>query len=284
MLGFSAAVAPFRASTSRLVQGGATRSTRRMTEGGHTNLAAATDAGARSAVTAIAVILGLASGSTILTSPPTHDTGSSRCCKEDSTARSIGIVESNVQRLRFWVVDFIVLPSCRHRLTLLPSLNRVQCDDSSGRHYADAADQGYDDESGYTEAERFWGCIDYHRSLLHDYNRRWGPGIPVLEATDSSSSDGETITTRNDTVANLSAQWPRTIPTTTELSALECDLRYCERSPNYVNHIGICQDVKFRIASYYTTQNDEESQRLGFRTVKELAEQGHPDAMCYYGK
>lgn len=159
-----------------------------------------------------------------------------------------------------------------------PHLSRC---DSTGQHFSESNDQEPDDDCGYTEEERFWQCLDYHRSLLHDYDRRWGHLV-------GSSNDGSVETMRsraiNDSCTNHSAQWPRNIPTVNEVSALEYDLCFCERCPNFRGNGRICQDKKFRIAAYSATQGEESIQRQGFRIAKELAEKGHPDGMCYYGK
>ena len=138
------------------------------------------------------------------------------------------------------------------------------------QHYSEAYDPDLDlDSSGYTEEERFYQCVSYHRSLLHDYNRRWGQ---------QQQQQSDTTTT---------STWPRNIPHTEEVAALECDLFYCQRSPEYHNDIGFCHSTKFRIASYYVSpQNNHDTytrREKGFRVIKELAEQGYPDAMCLYG-
>lgn len=257
--------ATFRAS--RLAQGGLTRS-RRVSDS-TSNLAATAGVGA-------AVFLFFASSSTIGTRPSVDTTS----CPVDSRYVASDLRE---KIMRLWLSDY----SLRSLLSC-PSLlqtNRAQCDvssaDSQGLHYSEN-EQELDDDSGYTEADRFWQCLDYHRSLLHDYHRRWGPQLVLLVESNGSDADSRSLV--NDKDANHSAQWPRNIPTSSEVSALEYDLCFCERSPNYCDHIRTCQDKKFRIATYYATQPDEESQRQGFRFVKELAEQGHPDGMCYYGK
>ena len=157
-------------------------------------------------------------------------------------------------------------------------------------HYSEAYDPDLDlDSSGYTEEERFYQCVSYHRSLLHDYDRRWGQGksytFPdgaVQSLSSRKSSSKSVVHHHNDTKTG----WPRNIPTADEVTGLECDLFYCQRSPEYQSNIGFCQSTKFRIASYYVSSqnNDKCSQReKGFRVIKELAEQGYPDAMCFYG-
>ncbi len=145
------------------------------------------------------------------------------------------------------------------------------------QHYSEAYDPDLDlDSSGYTEEERFYQCVSYHRSLLHDYNRRWGQQQQQQQQHGRCSDTTTTAST-----------WPRNVPHMDEVAALECDLFYCQRSPEYQNDIGFCQSTKFRIASYYvSSQNNHDTytrREKGFRVIKELAEQGYPDAMCLYG-
>jgi hypothetical protein len=46
----------------------------------------------------------------------------------------------------------------------------------------------------------------------------------------------------------------------------------------------LCQNLQFRIASFYLTQACQpQKQREGYRIVQSLATQGHPDGMCLYG-
>lgn len=168
-------------------------------------------------------------------------------------------------------------------------INRTGCDAGLAHsHLLEAMDPEVEDDSGYTEAERFSQCLDYHRSLLLDYCRRWPSG----PETGSPSNVNEChILSKNNTnnhVANnsLSAQkWPRNVPRDDEVSALECDLGYAERSTMYRQEPKSCHDAKFRLASNYLSQttNTEEKRQRGFCIIKELAEQGHPDSMCYYG-
>jgi len=152
-------------------------------------------------------------------------------------------------------------------------LNKAHCE----RATSDSDELEDDQESGYSESERFLQCLEYHRSLLYDYNRRWFPKRP----------EGGKITdaTTNDKEVNRSARWPRNVPTAKEIKSLEMDLHFCQRSPYSKEQLRRCQDVQFRIAAYYVSQkDDEQSQRKGFKPVKELAEQGHPDGMCLMGK
>jgi len=147
-------------------------------------------------------------------------------------------------------------------------------------------DDSTDEDTGYTEAERFFQCLDYHRSLLYDYERRWGP-IEALLSTENNNENGENSNTKQDAKSKTRhPAWPRRIPTEDEINALETDLTFCLRSTSadQSQQTNQCHDLQFRIATFYVTQDDRISQRKGFKQIKELAEQGHPDSMCYYGK
>jgi hypothetical protein len=171
--------------------------------------------------------------------------------------------------------------------------HRAQCESEPVvRHFAEVLDHEFDDESGYTEAERFYQCLDYHRSLLSDYTRRWGPKPTSDRPLASRSSNGAVagafrLNGLNSENSNA-AQWPRNIPLAHEVSALECDLRYCQRgsksSSDECSSQRLCQDAKFRIAAFYMAQSQSQSQQLGFQMLKELAESSHADGMCYYGE
>ena len=93
----------------------------------------------------------------------------------------------------------------------------TRCDD--GLLYAEK-----DFPDGYSEAERFFEVLAYHRSLLPDYVHRW------------SKRSSRTY----------HARWPRNVPSTEEISSLELDLRFCSRSPNYRDATSACQDLQFR--------------------------------------
>ena len=125
-------------------------------------------------------------------------------------------------------------------------------------------DEGH--PSGHSERERFINCLQYHRSLLFDYVRRW------YDTTPSPNSK-----------IHSSITWPRNVPTVEEIPALELDLQFCRMSPSYRNNVANCQNLQFRIASFYVTQDGEpDSQRRGFNLLKEVAFHGHPDGMCLY--
>jgi len=160
--------------------------------------------------------------------------------------------------------------------------------------FVENGEDANDLDTGYTEEERFYQCLDYHRSLLFDYYRRWGgpsdmdeddqkQDAPAETETTSSSSSSVALNRQKTTKLKHSA-WPRRVPTADEINALETDLKFCLRdSHNYKDHSSSCPNLQFRIASYYVAQDDPVSQRKGFKQIKELAEQGHPDGMCYYG-
>lgn len=114
-----------------------------------------------------------------------------------------------------------------------------------------------------TEQERFATCLEYHRMILPDYERRWVPFDGAAQRTKRSIT------------------WPKNLPTSSEINGLEIDLGYCEKSPNYRNNP--CQDIKFRLAAFFVLKGDEKQKQQGFKMLKELAEHGHPDGMCLYG-
>jgi hypothetical protein len=151
---------------------------------------------------------------------------------------------------------------------------RVKCDGGSG---IDDLELEYELESGYDEGERFFQTLEYHRSLLLDYRRRW------FAQTRHSAADDQTISSKNDRTVNKSAKWPRNVPRENEIRALESDLKFCQWAPNSTENARRCQNIQFRIAAYYIQQPDDESKRSGFKMLKDLAENGHPDGMCYYG-
>jgi TPR repeat protein len=114
----------------------------------------------------------------------------------------------------------------------------------------------YDPSLPYPEAEEFSQCLQFYRQQLSWYRREW-----------SSKSPNP-----------ISANWPRNIPGEDEISALELDLKFCLRNPT-----SSCQNMQFRIASFYLQCNDPKLQYRGYKLVKELAERGDPDGMCLYG-
>jgi len=139
-------------------------------------------------------------------------------------------------------------------------------------------EKDYDDDderaTGYTETERFLQCLDYHRALLFDYTRRW-------EGEDVDDPLYKEDTTNAPKVPPI--VWPRNVPTTDEIPALELDLQFCLWSPGYRDNQRTCQNQAFRIASYYLSLKDNpDAQHKGYFIVKDLAHHGHPDGMCLY--
>jgi len=63
------------------------------------------------------------------------------------------------------------------------------------------------------------------------------------------------------------------------------DVKYCRHSPNYRDVYGYCDDLRYRIAIHFLFMSDgnEEERSKGLMLIKDLAERGHPDAMCCYG-
>jgi hypothetical protein len=120
--------------------------------------------------------------------------------------------------------------------------------------------------TGRTEVERFIQTLEYNRCLLPDYVRRW-------ETMDESLRPEQNIA------------WPRVIPSAWEIPALELDLKFCQKSLSYRENVSACRNLQFRIGSYYVMRTENrESQQKGYKMIKELAENGHPDGMCLYGK
>jgi hypothetical protein len=153
---------------------------------------------------------------------------------------------------------------CQRRRNSLSWENmlRVEVDTSS----CDPVEREIVFPTGHTEVERFIQTLEYNRCLLPDYVRRW-------ETSDGASRSVDKIT------------WPRVIPSASEIPALELDLRFCQKSPSYAEKASTCHKHKFRIGSYYVMQKESpEGQIKGYKMIKELAEQGHPDGMCLYGK
>ncbi|GKY94128.1 hypothetical protein MPSEU_000378900 [Mayamaea pseudoterrestris] len=142
---------------------------------------------------------------------------------------------------------------------LTPKASTTRCDEQLHEF-----DEGY--PSGHSERERFINGLQYHRSLLFDYVRRWN------DVTQSSNAQ-----------IHNSITWPRNVPTVDEIPSLELDLRFCSMSPNYRNNAANCQNLQFRIASFYVTRENElERQKHGFKLLQDVASHGHPDAMCLY--
>jgi TPR repeat protein len=119
----------------------------------------------------------------------------------------------------------------------------------------------FDDSRPYPEPEEFRQCLEYYRQQLPWYRKQW------------SKSQNP-----------ISANWPRNIPAEDDISGLEFDLTFCTRNPSSKNGVNPkCQDLQFRIASFYIQSQYPKQQYRGYKLVKELAEQGYADGMCLYG-
>ena len=154
----------------------------------------------------------------------------------------------------------------------------VKCED-----YFHDIEHHDDYPTGYTESERFFQSLEYHRALLHDYHRRWKEASEAVSKGETKPAATEAPSSNKPNKHTLT--WPRKIPKSSEVPALKLDLTFCERSPNYLDLVKQCQDIRFRIASFCVTQEDDpESQWRGYRMIKDLAERGHPDGMCLYGR
>ena len=107
------------------------------------------------------------------------------------------------------------------------------------------------------EEEDFLNTIGLYQHWLKEIKKQWAISSPS------------------------SIRWPTNIPQKDEISALEVDLQ------NYRKNEGnsrLCQDLEFRIASYYLfRESDQEQQKKGFNLVKKLALDCHPDGLCLYG-
>ena len=114
-----------------------------------------------------------------------------------------------------------------------------------------------------SETERFEQCLEYHRCFLADYKNRW----------DYSKSENKPPAT---------SSWPLYVPEAHEVPSLEVDWSYCHRSSEESSN-RYCDDLQFRLATFYLRHYDPKVQRKGFKMVKQLAEKGHGDGMCMYG-
>lgn len=127
---------------------------------------------------------------------------------------------------------------------------------------------------GDSEEDRFKRTISHHRSKISEYRSRWEYKMP---GTDSSSTSTLTAT------VTPSRSWPDDVPSDDMLSVLLNDTKYCDRSPNFRSDKLYCNKLRFRVACALIIQYDETQQKLGLEMLKTLAEQGHRDAMTYYG-
>eukprot|EP00523_Entomoneis_sp_CCMP467_P005543 CAMPEP_0168748004 /NCGR_PEP_ID=MMETSP0724-20121128/15951_1 /TAXON_ID=265536 /ORGANISM="Amphiprora sp., Strain CCMP467" /LENGTH=494 /DNA_ID=CAMNT_0008795817 /DNA_START=154 /DNA_END=1635 /DNA_ORIENTATION=+ len=142
------------------------------------------------------------------------------------------------------------------------SINTTLCDDDNNGGLLLYTEKDFPD--GYTESDRFIEVLRFHRSLLPDYIDRW------------------IINNNNHPTKTMS--WPTNVPSAQDIHSLQMDFHFCQRSPNYRNMTQTCQDLQFRIACYWlSTATSPENQQKGFHLIKDLAERGHADGMCYYG-
>ena len=115
------------------------------------------------------------------------------------------------------------------------------------------------------EGTRFQVALSKHQRNLPYYKSKW--------ASDRKA---------NGTRLSIST-WPQDIPTTEEIPALRSEMKYCRRSPNYRDDTMYCQQVQFRIATVLLQTPEVKVAAEGLAIIKDLAERGHPDAMCMYG-
>jgi TPR repeat protein len=126
----------------------------------------------------------------------------------------------------------------------------------------------------HNEEARFVMALQKHQRLLEKYKEKWdyskGAGV-------AANANSRTPT----------SSWPQDIPSDDEIPALLSEQQYCNRSPNYRDDTMYCQQVQFRIGAHYLLRTDDASgkiQKAGLNMMKDLAERGHPDAMCLYGQ
>jgi FOG: TPR repeat, SEL1 subfamily len=117
----------------------------------------------------------------------------------------------------------------------------------------------YDDE----EDRNFDQTLQRYKNQLEYYKDKWN--------WHNSSSRIPTVS------------WPTNIPDEKTYGSLLFESKLCRRrkDPND-DGAKYCQDVRFRIASYMLLQADESTQKVGLCTLKQLAEEGHPDGICAY--
>lgn len=119
-----------------------------------------------------------------------------------------------------------------------------------------------------TEAQRFDDALNYHRSKISYYRRKW-------EYTADSSATTSTKTP--------SRSWPDNIPPVDDLSFLLEDIKYCDRSEKFNHDKSYCNTLRFRVASSLLLQDHDEGQKKGLEMLKTLVEKDHSDAMVLYG-
>jgi len=142
--------------------------------------------------------------------------------------------------------------------TMWTNSTTTACDD-----HQDDDQSPYYVPPGYSEPEAFQQCLEFHRSQLDDYRHRWD---------------------YQNTKIPTSTAWPQHLPSEQQVPTLETDFYYCTRSPNYRRDETYCDNLQFRIATYYIQHSNEVAlQQKGFKSIKDLAERGHANGMCYYG-
>lgn len=196
------------------------------------------------------------------------NTGRERWRNQDEKAAAlVGVVAAVGMGLSMTTGLYVVAPSWANQLS---TDDRVQCD--SMDDHLDDFENSY--HTGYTEAERFYQCLEYHNTLLPDYERRW------LDTTDHEEHPPTEIQQKE--------IWPRRVPVESEIPALELDLQFCLRNLTFrkgKEERRKCENLKFRIASFLIQpERDAYQQRRGFKILKDLAESSHPDGMCLYGR
>lgn len=143
-----------------------------------------------------------------------------------------------------------------HGLSLSTSMGRTLCEAAALDH---AHHHEQQEEPINEEEEKFLDTLALYRRWFDDIRKQWDISKPA------------------------STQWPNNIPQKEEVSALELDLQLYLKANQ--KHTRRCQDLQFRIASYYLFREKTiEQQKKGFQMVKELAIDGHPDGLCLYGK
>eukprot|EP00957_Ditylum_brightwellii_P114849 8757585-Ditylum_brightwellii.AAC.1 len=116
------------------------------------------------------------------------------------------------------------------------------------------------------EEAKYQRILAHHLSHLESYKRKW-------DWVNNPTSRLPTIS------------WPTNFPNPADIPAMVTDVKYCRHSPNYRDVYGYCDDLRYRIAIHFLFMSDgnEEERSKGLMLVKDLAERGHPDAMCCYG-
>mmetsp|Transcript_6975 Transcript_6975/g.12526 ORF Transcript_6975/g.12526 Transcript_6975/m.12526 type:complete len:438 (-) Transcript_6975:253-1566(-) len=117
-----------------------------------------------------------------------------------------------------------------------------------------------------SEQDRYHDTLKYHQEQLKDYQFRWSWENPESRKIPTVS-------------------WPteKIIPDPEDVPALMTDLKFCDRSPSRRDDGAYCNLLRFRLATHLIMQNDENEKKKGLKWIKEMAENGYPDAMCSYG-